>query len=99
LAIADLFDHNLGIDMSKPHLQLIHSSNGIRPEAKHARNGHSFRPLVIPGGARARSMPGENAWEAGLELINLGLLNYLCFLQASMTVLAAHNWTDPDQTG
>ena len=92
LTIAALFDHNLGIDMSKPRLQLVHSSNSIRPEAK---GGRSFRPLVIPGGARTRSAPGESAWEAAFQLIDLGFLNYLAFLEASTAVLRAHNRTAP----
>ena len=79
--------------MSKPRLQLIHCSNGIRPEAKHRQRGRSFRPSVIHGSARARSAPRENSCEAALELINLGFLisqvNYLAFLQASLTVLEA----------
>ena len=65
--------------MSKPSLQLIHCSNGIRPGAKRRQNGGGFRPLVIPGGVR--SVPGERSWEAALELIGLGFLvcyaNYL----------------------
>ncbi len=73
--------------MSKPSLQLIHCSNGIRSGAR--RNGRSFRPLVIDGGVR--SVPGEHSWEAALELFGLGLLvcygNYLAFLEANMTVL------------
>jgi len=76
--------------MSKPRLLLIHCSNGVRPAAKHRQHGRSFRPLVIHGGARARSVPRENSWEAALELINLGFLvshgNYLAFLQASITL-------------
>jgi hypothetical protein len=93
---------NLEIDMSKPRLLLIHCSNGVRPAAKHRQRGHSFRPLVIHGGARARSVPRESSWEAALELINLGFLishgNYLAFLQASITVLEAYNRTDPEKT-
>jgi hypothetical protein len=86
--------------MSKPRLRLIHCSNGIRPKAKHRQRGRSFRPLIIHGGAR--SAPRENSWEAALELINLGFLishvNYLAFLQASLTVLEAYNRTDPEMT-
>ena len=86
--------------MSKPRLQLIHCSNGIRPGAK--QRGRSFRPLVIRGGALARSAPRESSWEAALELINLGLLvshvNYLAFLQTSITVLDACNRTGPEKT-
>jgi hypothetical protein len=89
-------------DMSKPRLLLIHCSNGIRPRAKHRQHGRSFRPFVIHGGARARSVPRESSWEAALKLIDLGFLifhvNCLAFLQASTTVLEAHNWTDPETT-
>jgi hypothetical protein len=95
LTIAALFDHNLGIDMSKPRLQLVHSSNGIRPEARHPQSGRSFRPLVIHGGARTRSSPEESAWEVAFQLIDLGFLNYLAFLEASTMVLRAHNRTAP----
>jgi hypothetical protein len=75
--------------MSKPSLQLIHCSNGIRPGAKRRQNGRSFRPFVIHEGVR--SVPGERSWEAALELIDLGFWvfygNYLAFLEASTTVL------------
>jgi hypothetical protein len=88
--------------MSKPRLRLIHCSDGIGPEAKHRQHGRSFRPTVIHGGARATSVPRESPWQAALELIDLGFLishgNYLAFLQASMTVLGAHHWTDPEKT-
>jgi hypothetical protein len=100
LRIAVSSTTNLEIDMSKPRLQLIHCSNGIRPGAK--QRGRSFRPVVIHGGARARSAPRESSWEAALELINLGLLvshvNYLAFLQTSTTVLDACNRTGPEKT-
>jgi hypothetical protein len=47
-------------------------------------------------------MPRESSWEAALKLIDLGFLifhvNYLAFLQASITVLEAHKWTDPEKT-
>ena len=86
--------------MSKPSLQLIHCSNGIRPGAKRRQNGRSFRPFVIHGGVR--SVPGERSWEAALELIDLGFStyhgNYLAFLQAGIAVLEAHNWIDPAET-
>jgi hypothetical protein len=86
--------------MSKPSLQLIHCSNGIRPGAKRRQNGRSFAPRVIDGGVR--SVPGEHSWEAALEQFNLGLLvfygNYLAFLEANMTVLNGPNWTDPEKT-
>jgi len=87
--------------MSKPSLQLIHCSNGIRPGAKRRQNGHSFRPFVIHGGVK--SVPGERPSEAALGLINLGFLvfygNYLAFLGASTTVLGGPNWTDPEEAG
>lgn len=85
--------------MSKPSLQLIHCSNGIRPAAKRRQHGRSFRPLVIHGGA---SVPRESSWDAAFKLIDLGFLishvNYLAFLQAGITVLDACNWTDPEKT-
>jgi hypothetical protein len=92
---------NLGIDMSKPSLRLIHCSNDIGPRAKHQRYGRGFRPLVIDGGAPARSAPRENSLETVLKLIDLGFLafqlNYLAFLQASLAALEPHNWTDPEK--
>jgi hypothetical protein len=85
--------------MSKPSLQLIHCSNGIRPGAKRRPNGRGFRPLVIDGGAR--SAPGQHSWETALKLFDLGLLvccgNYLAFLEANMIVLNSPNWTDPEK--
>jgi hypothetical protein len=88
--------------MSKPRLLLIHCSDGVRRAAKHRQRGRSFRPLVIHGGARARSVPRESSWEATLELINLGFSishgNYLAFLRASTTVLGAYNRTNPEKT-
>ena len=102
LTIAVSSTANLEIDMSKSRLLLIHCSNGVLPAAKHRQRGRGFRPLVIHGGARARSVPRESSWEAALELINLGFLishgNYLAFLQASITVLEAYNRTDPEKT-
>jgi hypothetical protein len=87
--------------MSKPSLQLIHCSNGIRPGAKHRQNGRSFRPLVIDGGVK--SAPSAHSWDAALELFNLGVLacygNYLALLQANMTVLNGPDWTDPEKAG
>jgi hypothetical protein len=81
--------------MSKPRLVLVHCSNGIRPKAKHRHHGSSFQPLVIQGGARARSVPGESSREAALKLIELGFLvfqiNNLAFLEASIRVLEACN--------
>jgi hypothetical protein len=86
--------------MSKPRLRLVQCANAIRQGAKHGQRGRSFRPLVIHGGARARSAPRESSWEAAFELINLGLLvshsNYLAYLQASITVLEACHRTDPE---
>jgi hypothetical protein len=88
--------------MSKPRLLLIHCSNGIRPGAKHRQHGRSFRPLVIHGGRERDPCPRESSWEAALKLIDLGFLishvNYLAFLQASITVLDTYNWTDPEKT-
>ena len=88
--------------MPKPRLRLVHSSNGTRLGVVYRPRDRSFRPLVIQGGARAKSALRENSWEAGLKLINLGFLascrNYLAFLQASMAVLEACNRTDPDKT-
>jgi hypothetical protein len=87
--------------MSKPSLQLIHCSNGIRPGAKRQHNGRRFRPLVIDGGVR--SVPGEHTWGAALELFDLGLLvfygSYLAFLKANIAVLNGRNWTDQEKTG
>jgi hypothetical protein len=88
--------------MSKPHLLLIHCSNGIRPESKHRQRGRRFRPLVIHGGARVRSAARESSWEAAFELINLGFVvshgNYRAFLQASIAVLEACNRNVPEKT-
>jgi hypothetical protein len=87
--------------MSKTRLQLIDCSNDIRPGAKHRQHARGFRPLVIDGGARARSVGGSSS-ETGLELVGLGFLishaNYLALLEASITVLGAHNWNDPEKT-
>jgi hypothetical protein len=83
--------------MSKPRLLMIYCSNGIRPRAKHRQHSR-FRPLVIHGGRPCR----ESSWEAALKLIDLGFsishANYLAFLQVSITVLNAYNWTDPKKT-
>jgi hypothetical protein len=88
--------------MSKPRLLLIHSSNGVRPRANHGQRRRSFRPLVILGGARARSAPEQNSWESALKLIDLGFLacqlNYLAFLQATLAVLEAKTWADSEKT-
>jgi hypothetical protein len=87
--------------MSKPRLRLVHCSNGIRPGAKRRQHDRRFRPLVIQGAARERPVPKETSWEAALKLIDLGFLishvNYLAFLQASVTILDAWEWTDPDR--
>src|SRR5690349_13792536 len=92
---------NLGIDMSKPRLQLIHCSNGIRPRAKRRQNGRSFQPLVIDGGVK--SALAEHSWETALALFNLGLHvchgNYLAFLEASMIILNDLDGTDPERAG
>ena len=86
--------------MSKPCLQLIHCSDDIRPDAKRRQPRRSFQPLVIQGGAPA---PSESTWEPVFKLMDLGLLvahfNYLAFLQASVTVMEAYNWTDPKKAG
>ena len=87
---------NLGIDMSKPSLQLIYCSNGIRPGAKRRLNGRSFRPLVIDGGVK--SAPGRHSWEIALELFDLGLHvcygNYLALVEVSMIILNDPNGTE-----
>jgi hypothetical protein len=87
--------------MSKTRLQLIHCSNDIRPGAKRRQHARSFRPLVIDGGGRARSVGGISS-ETALELVGLGFLisqaNYLAFLEASITVFGAHHWNDPETT-
>ena len=92
---------NLEIDMSKPRLLLINCSNGIRLGAKPRRHRRSFRPLVIHGGARAKSAPGVSAWEAALELmiLSFSIYNTNCraFLQASITMLEAYDRTDPEK--
>jgi hypothetical protein len=84
--------------MSKPRLLMIHCSNGVRPGAKHRQRRRSFRPFVIDGGSRAKSVPSESPWESAIELVNLGFFishgNYLAFLQSSMTALEAYYRTD-----
>jgi hypothetical protein len=88
--------------MPKPRLRLVHSSNGSRLEVEYRLRDRSFRPFVIKGGARARSAPTENSWEAAFSLFNLGFLaachNYVAFLQTSIAVLEASNRTDPAKT-
>ena len=85
--------------MPQPRLQLIHCSNDIQPDVKHRQHGRGFRPLVIQGGA---SEPRANSWEPVFKLVDLGLsisyLNYLAFLQGSVTVMEAYNWIGPDKT-
>jgi hypothetical protein len=102
LLIAVSSTTSLEINMSKPHLRVIHCSDGIPAGAKGRQRGHSFRPLVIRGGARAKSVPRQSSWEAALELIDLGFLvshaSYLAFMQASLTVLEPYNWKDPERT-
>jgi hypothetical protein len=71
LLIATSSITSLEIDM--PHLLLIHCSDGTPPAgAKGRQRGRSFRPLVIRGSARARSVPRQSSWEAALELVDLG---------------------------
>jgi hypothetical protein len=45
---------------------------------------------------------GGSSSETALELVGLGFLishaNYLAFLEASITVLGAHHWNDPEKT-
>jgi hypothetical protein len=45
---------------------------------------------------------GGSSSETALELVGLGFLishaNYLAFLEASITVLGAHNWNDPEKS-
>ena len=82
--------------MSKPSLQLIHCSNGIRRSAKRRQDSSGFQPFVIAGGMQ--SMPGEGSWQAALGLIGVGFLvsyaSYLALLEAGTTVLAGSNWMD-----
>jgi hypothetical protein len=89
--------------MSRPRLQLVHSSNGTRLGAVDRPSDRSFRPLVIQGGARAKFVPGESSWGAALELINLGFLaschNYVAFVQASIAVLEAYSRTELERIG
>jgi hypothetical protein len=86
--------------MSKPSLQLIHSSNGVRPGAKRRQTGRCFRPLVIDGGVR--SVPSVRSWEAELEIIDLGFLAfyriYLAYLEASASALDGSAWINPEKT-
>ena len=93
---------NLEIDMSKPRLRLINCSNGVRLGGKPRHHGRSFRPLVIQGGAPAKSAPEVSAWEVALELmiLSFSIYNTNCraFLQASITVLEACNRNVPEQT-
>jgi hypothetical protein len=88
--------------MPKPSLRLVHSSNGSRLEVEYRPRDRSFRPLVIKGGARAKSAPAESPWEAAFSLFSLGFLaschNYVAFLQTSIAILEASNRTDPART-
>jgi hypothetical protein len=92
---------NVGIDMSKPSLQLIHCSNSIPAGAKRRHAKRSFRPEIIDGGVK--SATSEHPWETALELFGVGVLvawgNYLALLEASTTVLNGSNWTDPEKVG
>ena len=85
--------------MSKPRLRLVYSSNGTQPGALGRGSSRGFEPLVIQGG-RASFVLEESVWEAGVDLVHLGLLascrNYLTFVQASVTVLEL--CTDPEKT-
>jgi hypothetical protein len=89
------------VDMSKPNLQLIHSSSSIPPRANRRQGSRSFRPPVIEGGVR--SAPGELCWEAALELFDLSLLvfhqNYFAFLEAHMAVFWDLHRKGPEKTG
>lgn len=86
--------------MSKPSLQLIHSSNGVRPGTKRRQPRSGFRPFVIDGGMR--SVPSVRAEEASPELIDVGFLAfyriYLAYLEASATVLGGSPWINPEKT-
>jgi len=78
--------------MSKPRLRLVCSSNDAQPEALVWQRGRGLRLLVLPKDARTEpSAPQVSVWEAGLELVHLGLLtscrNYTAFVQASIAVL------------
>jgi hypothetical protein len=87
------------IDMSKPRLRLVYSSNGTQLGALGRRRSRGFEPPVIQGGGASFALE-ESVWEAGVELVHLGLLascrNYLTFVQASVTVLEL--CTDPEKT-
>ena len=92
---------NLGIDMSKPSLQLIHCSNSIPAGGRRRQTNRSFRPAIIDGGVKSKA--GQHPFEAALELFGLGVLvscrNYLAFLEASMAVLNGSIRTDPEKAG
>ena len=80
------------IGMSKPRLRLVCSSNDAQPEALIWQRGRGLRPLVLPRDGRTEPSASElSVWEAGLELVHLGLLtscrNYAAFVQASIAVL------------
>ena len=84
--------------MSRPRLQLVHSSNGTQREADRRQRDRSFRPSIIQGSVQAKSAPGDISWDAPLKLMSLGFLascrNYMAFLQVSMAVLGACNRSD-----
>jgi hypothetical protein len=84
--------------MPRPRLQLVHSSNGAQPGADRRPRTRGFRPSVIQGSGRAKSAPGEIAWDAPLKLMNLGFLaschNYVAFVQVGLAVLEACSRTD-----
>ena len=78
--------------MANRSLRLIHCSDDVEP--RHRKRSGGFRPLVIQGSAQhVRLVPRKSSLDATLELIDLGFLvahvNYLAFLRASTTILAA----------
>ena len=83
----------------KPRLRLVYSSDGTQPGALGRRRSRGFESPLIQG-ERASSVLEESVWQAGVELVHLGLLascrNYLTFVQASVTVLEL--CTDPEKT-
>jgi len=83
----------------KPRLRLVYSSNGTQPGALGRRGGRGFESLFIQG-ERASCALEEGVWEAGVELVHLGLLascrNYLTFVQASVTFFEL--CTGPEKT-
>ena len=83
----------------RPRLRLVYSSNGTQPGALGRRRSRGFESLVVQE-ERASFPLEESVWQAGIELLQLGLLascrNYLTFVQASVTVLDL--CTDPEKT-